>query len=233
MANMIIKPAADGNLLIQDRAGGAVLSTTTSGATMDGSVIKTGTIANAVQDNITRLGTVTSGNLSSEDIVMPRFKEFDQFHCTSKTHYTATGSGAKTVSLNISDNKTVSITPEDTGDLIEIAYSFSVYVVAGYFGHGVQRATDSGFTQNVAVVFSTGEHSHGQHGLVTSDGMRYGDIGRTWNSTCSGLTPGTTYYYRVVGARHSTGGTIYYGQEITNDVNGIGVYCTIKRWSIV
>jgi hypothetical protein len=34
MANMIIKPAADGNLLIQDRAGGAVLSTGTSGATI-------------------------------------------------------------------------------------------------------------------------------------------------------------------------------------------------------
>ena len=31
---MIIKPAADGNLLIQDRAGGAVLSTTASGATI-------------------------------------------------------------------------------------------------------------------------------------------------------------------------------------------------------
>ena len=34
MANMIIKPAVGGNLLIQDRAGGAVLSTGTSGATM-------------------------------------------------------------------------------------------------------------------------------------------------------------------------------------------------------
>ena len=31
MANMIIKPAADGNLLIQDRAGGAVLTTAASG----------------------------------------------------------------------------------------------------------------------------------------------------------------------------------------------------------
>ena len=231
MADLIIKPATgDGNkLILQDKAGGAVLTTADSGATMDGSVIKTGTIANAVQDNITRLGTVTSGNLSSEDIVMPRFKEFDQFYCTSKTLY----SGGRTVSLNISDNKSVSITPEDTGDLIEIMYSFSVYVVAGYFGHGIQRATDSNFTQNVAVVFNTGEHSHGQHGLVSSDGMRYGDIGRTWNSTCSGLTPGTTYYYRVVGARHTTGGDIHFAQEITNDVNGVGVYCTIKRWSIV
>ena len=31
---MIIKPAADGNLLIQDRAGGAVLSTNASSATI-------------------------------------------------------------------------------------------------------------------------------------------------------------------------------------------------------
>jgi len=38
MANMIIKPAAGGNLLIQDRAGGAVLSTSTSGATIASNV---------------------------------------------------------------------------------------------------------------------------------------------------------------------------------------------------
>ena len=51
MANMIIKPAADGNLLIQDRAGGAVLSTSTSGATLaDGIALGTpasGTLTNA------------------------------------------------------------------------------------------------------------------------------------------------------------------------------------------
>ena len=44
MANMIIKPAADGNLLIQDRAGGAVLSTGATNAT---------------------LGTITGGTLQS------------------------------------------------------------------------------------------------------------------------------------------------------------------------
>ena len=45
MANMIIKPAADGNLLIQDRAGGAVLSTSTSGATIANATLTTPTIA--------------------------------------------------------------------------------------------------------------------------------------------------------------------------------------------
>ena len=45
MANMIIKPAADGNLLIQDRAGGAVLSTSTSGATIANATLTTPTVA--------------------------------------------------------------------------------------------------------------------------------------------------------------------------------------------
>ena len=55
MANMIIKPAAAGNLLIQDRAGGAVLTTADSGATL----------GNSTQDNITRLGTVTTGTMNN------------------------------------------------------------------------------------------------------------------------------------------------------------------------
>ena len=42
---MIIKPAADGNLLIQDRAGGAVLSTTASGATIVNATLTSPTIA--------------------------------------------------------------------------------------------------------------------------------------------------------------------------------------------
>ena len=44
MANMIIKPAADGNLVLQDRAGGAVLTTGATNAT---------------------LGTITGGTLQS------------------------------------------------------------------------------------------------------------------------------------------------------------------------
>ena len=54
MANMIIKPAVGGNLLIQDRAGGAVLSTSTSGATIANSTL-TAPI----------LGTPTSGTLTN------------------------------------------------------------------------------------------------------------------------------------------------------------------------
>jgi len=71
MADLIIKPATgDGNkLILQDKAGGAVLTTADSGATMASNVTDipaagvTGTLVNSVQDNITRLGTVTQGNL--------------------------------------------------------------------------------------------------------------------------------------------------------------------------
>ena len=57
MADLIIKPATgDGNkLILQDKAGGAVLTTADSGATL----------GNSTQDNITRLGTVTSGGFAS------------------------------------------------------------------------------------------------------------------------------------------------------------------------
>ena len=66
MANMIIKPAGNGNLLIQDRAGGAVLSTGTSGAT-----IASGVTGGAGLSGMTSLGTVTAGNLSNSAIVYP------------------------------------------------------------------------------------------------------------------------------------------------------------------
>ena len=53
MPDLTIKPvAAAGNkLILQDQAGGAVLTTADAGATL----------GNSTQDNITRLGTVTSG----------------------------------------------------------------------------------------------------------------------------------------------------------------------------
>ena len=53
MANMIIKPAADGNLLIQDRAGGAVLSTAATGATIASGVTNSGTHTGTISSNAT------------------------------------------------------------------------------------------------------------------------------------------------------------------------------------
>ena len=67
MANMIIKPAADGNLLIQDRAGGAVLSTGTSGATISSATMDasmpSGTIKGYTRTSYTP--SATQGNSTS------------------------------------------------------------------------------------------------------------------------------------------------------------------------
>ena len=69
---MIIKPAADGNLLIQDRAGGAVLSTSTSGATLaNGLAIGTpasGTLTNCTfpSGHIVKTSTQTTGNTRTD-----------------------------------------------------------------------------------------------------------------------------------------------------------------------
>jgi len=57
MGNLIIKGkgGAGNKLILQDQAGGAVLTTADSGATL----------GNSTQDNITRLGTVTTGVLGA------------------------------------------------------------------------------------------------------------------------------------------------------------------------
>ena len=60
MPDLIIKPEnTSGNkLILKDQAGGAVLTTADSGATL----------GNSTQDNITRLGTVTSGAINGGSI---------------------------------------------------------------------------------------------------------------------------------------------------------------------
>jgi hypothetical protein len=90
MPDLIIKPAAQsGNkVIIQDQAGGAVITTADSGATIANATLVTpalGTPASGVVTNLsgvlpvgvtggsglTALGTVTSGNLSNTAIVYP------------------------------------------------------------------------------------------------------------------------------------------------------------------
>jgi len=67
MADLIIKPATGtGNkLILQDKAGGAVLTTADSGATVTNATLTGATLDNATQDSITRLGTVTTGTMKN------------------------------------------------------------------------------------------------------------------------------------------------------------------------
>jgi hypothetical protein len=177
---------------------------------------------------LTALGTVTSANLSNNDIVMPRFKEFDSFHDATLTSTTT----AYLETLNISHSQYNQVTVEATSDILEMSFMMNHYAAGGYSGYGIQRATDTGFTANVATMMSSGEHGLGQHGLATSDGSAYMHIGGTWNQTCTWATPDTTYYLRMIGMTHAISGTTNWGNGTADSTNS-GVYMTVKRWSIV
>ena len=83
MPDLIIKPKnQSGNkLILQDQAGGAVLTTADSGATL----------GNSTQDNITRLGTVTAGTIGSAVTGFTGIKEVDQWRITSSASISGDG----------------------------------------------------------------------------------------------------------------------------------------------
>jgi hypothetical protein len=117
MADLIIKPnsATGDKLILQDRAGGAVLTTADSGATMASTVTGipaagvTGVLPVGVTggSGLTALGTVTSGNLSNAAIVHPtgsvlKIHPFTNqnynYNLTSDT-YVSTGTGTTFTTL--------------------------------------------------------------------------------------------------------------------------------------
>ena len=188
----------------------------------------TGTLVNAVQDNITRLGTVTSGNLSNNNIVMPRFKEFGFFLKTGTT----TSSTASQTDINISGTEYVTMTPEHANDIFEFSWAFNFSFSDGYGGYGVQKATNTGFSSGVTTIWSTGGHASGQHGHDGDMGV-YNESGGTYavTATTAGMTAGTTYYLRMIGMTHNSPNCTW-GNGTANST-GTGVNFNVKRWSIV
>ena len=143
---------------------------------------------------ITSLGTVTAGNLSNEAIIMPRFKEHSRYHYATATSTTAYPQTA----INISGTLYATLTPEDTGDVLEFGWTMNTYANGGYIGFGIQRATDTGFTAGVATVWSTGQHASGKHGHATGDFGNYEPQNGYFSVTATGLSVGTTYYFRII-----------------------------------
>ena len=148
MANMIIKPAADGNLLIQDRAGGAVLSTSTSGATIANATLTTPTVAN--MSNFT----------------------FPAGHVLQIKGDTYAPSGAVTISTSstraLSDNLQVEITCASTSNYLKIDCFIPCFINDNVSG----RSLKAGFrysTDNWSSETKLGEkdyimNHHGYHG---------------------------------------------------------------------
>ena len=167
-----------------------------------------------------------SGIVSDLVNVNGRIKEFSRFHYGSATSTTSTGEET----LNISGSLYCTITPEAVGDLLEFSFGLNQYTSAGYSGLGIQRSAATNFG-SPSTVWSMGEHGLGQFGHQSDMGS-YLHSGGTVNNPCSGLTPGTPYYYRVIGMTHTSAGTFNFGIPTSASTNA-GVFLSVKRWSIV
>jgi len=177
---------------------------------------------------LTALGTVTAGNLSHADIVMPRLKQYTWMYDSAST----TSSVENQDAINISHSEYLIVTPEHTGDILTFGFSFA-QVSNGYVGCGIQRATDTGFTANVATIWADGRHAWGN---LTSAELDYqGTQGATITAFASeyGMAADTTYYCRMIGMTHSVDtGDYIWGNSATNGVRQ-GVNLTCQRWSVV
>jgi len=219
MANLIIKSSAD-NLVLQGSDASPAITVGATGTTTFAENATLSGTANA-------LGTVATGNLSNNNIVMPRFKEHDSFYWSSQTSTSTTG----LETLNISGTLYNTITPEATGDILEFSYNLNTYVSAGYAGVGIQRSASTNFS-SPTTVWSMGEHGLGQFGFQTSDGNEYSGLGGTICQSCSWATVDTPYYFRMIGLTHTSAGSFNFGTTSSGATNS-GVYLTVKRWSIV
>ena len=148
---MIIKPAVGGNLLIQDRAGGAVLSTGTSGATIANATL----VAPA-------LGTVASGNLSNTAIVYPTGHVI-------QTWTSANISGSTTTSLNVFANSSVSNHFETTVANSKMFINITL-MVKGSASNGSNNFVRTNFLYNDSNIW---------YGYAASGGDAGGDIRNT------------------------------------------------------
>ena len=226
MANLILKPSTGGILKIQNDDGtvDALTINTAGNLTAAGTLGVTGNTT--LSGTANNLGTVASGNLSNNAIIMPRIKEMDYFMVWANVVTTT----PQLQALNISGSSYIEVTPESTGDIIEFGHDCAHYYTAGYYGWGIERATNTGFSSGKTTIWCNGEHTQGP-----ADNMEgYTSQGGVVTGTASefGMSADTTYYCRMIGPTHSGTTSIYFSQRATNSVHQ-GTKLTMKRWSIV
>jgi len=218
MANLIIKSTAN-DLVIQGSDASPAITVGATGTTTFAENATLSGTANA-------LGTVASGNLSNNNIVMPRLKENTFMYDSAVTNATAELQDA----VNISHSEYLTVTPEHTGDILSFSFAFNTNC-SGYFGYGIQRDTATGFTTSPGTIWSAGRHAWGN--LTTAE-LDYETQGGTITDTASafGMAADITYYCRMIGMTHSPDGTYAWGNNTTSSTK-TGIHLNCQRWSIV
>ena len=135
MANLVLKPStgAGNSVIVKDQAGGAVLTTADSGATL----------GNSTQDNIIRVGTVTTGDISN---LSASFQTYCAVPVAATTLGTAGGANMTPINLynqvsSVGQPKTAGFTVSDSDDTISIGTAGTYYVsLMLFFGEdGISR----------------------------------------------------------------------------------------------
>jgi hypothetical protein len=138
MANLVIRPASGtGNkVVVQDQAGGAVLTTADSGATMASNVTGipaagvTGVLPVGVTggSGLTALGTIASGNLSNSAIIYP------VGHIVQTVYLNYPGNSGNTGSTSwvVAGDLSITIDPIFTNSIIEVDW----YVSSTHYNKG-------------------------------------------------------------------------------------------------
>ncbi len=196
MPDLTIKPnlGAGNKVIIQDQAGAAVLTTADSGATL----------SNSTQDNITRLGTVTTGTIGS-GVTFPAGHIIQTVHGiggnTPATHNGATWTNLETLGTTITVTK--------GNKVLVFAHSVNWYTSGTANHNGTVRiqlsdGTNQGETN--AVLLWT------QNFSINTPRM-YGTSHSGMLTTASGS--GTVVVTAYVQAATESGGTVNYGDANT------------------
>ncbi len=197
------------------------------------------TLDNGVQDNVTRLGTVTSGTISTGATIATGvhgkyvLEDHDRFHYTSQTSTTSTSQD----NINVSGNEFATMaTGSSTSDLITFEMNFGGIrrsAAQTYMGVGLSRATASDFSAGGATVWRTGQHTWGGYNGAPDCYVGHVCVTKTRSVADWGLSASTTYYFRLIGQTHSTAGTYYWGQSSTNSVDQQGIKLSVFKWRLV
>jgi hypothetical protein len=146
MPDLIIKPAAQsGNkVIIQDQAGGAVITTADSGATIANATLTSPTLNSPILVT-PALGTVATGNLSNSAIVYPAGHIIQ----TTTVVY-----GTTDTSLNIGNNSWTDTVM--TGSITTSGATNSVMIHCGFTFYVYNTSGDSGMALRYKKVHSGG-----------------------------------------------------------------------------
>ena len=184
MANLIIKPADGGSLVLQDEGGDPALTVGTTGST---------TLAGTANN----LGTTTAGTLSS-GVTFPAGHVIQQV----SSIYEPTTNIATTSTTFQASSLSLTITPTNAANDICMCFHVNGYYIANASANGIidlQRSINgASYTQMGGLKTYAFSHTYNVH--ATSSGIVFTD------TNFSGWTTGTIVYklyYRTDNASHS------------------------------